>query len=159
MKSPAVVRIATPADEDAVYRLLLGLERDNGIGFRHDEDRVRGSIREGTERRGGIVAVIDAPDQPGEIAGSIGVHWGQFWYSHQHYLAETWLFVAPQYRRGTGYADALMQYASWIKATFNKEGAPELPFFTAVTTRKRLAAKRRWWCRRGEEVGAIFLLR
>ena len=155
----SLVRLATPADEDAVYRLLCHLEADNGLGWPHDEDRVRESIRIGTEKRGGIVAVIDAPDRPGELAGSIGLHWAQPWYSNRHFFHEVWLFVDPEYRRGTGYADALMRYAQWLKDSFNAKAGEEVPFFTSVSSRKRLAAKMRWWGRRGEMIGAIYLLR
>ena len=156
---PTVGRIAGPADEDAIYHLLLGLEADNGLGFPHEESAVRESIRQGTERRGGFVFVIDAPDEPGKIIASLGVHFGKFWYSNASYLHETWLFVDPAYRRGTGYADVLMQWARWLHAAFKQAQGEDVPFFTSVTSRKRFEAKRRWWSRRGTQIGAIYLLR
>lgn len=156
--APKVGRLATPADEDATYRLLLGLERDNGIGYPHDEAKVRQAIRQGTERRGGYVVVIDDPDRPGEVVGSVGITWGEFWYGGT-YLAEQWLFVDPEHRRGTGYADALMDWAKWFRDALQEAAGRDIPCFTSVTSRKRFAAKQRWWRRRGEQVGAIFLLR
>lgn len=159
IERPLSVRHAEPKDEDGIYRLLLKLHADNSIGFPYDEDRVRESIRLGTERKGGIVAVIEDPDKPGEFAASIGIAPSQFWYSNQHYLHEVWLFVSPEYRKGTTYANDLMQYAKWVKERFSV-GAPEpVPFFTSVSSRRRLKEKMRWWGRRGELIGAIYLLR
>lgn len=157
MQSP--VRLAGPADEDAIYRLLQGLDADNSIGFPYEEDAVRESIRVGTEGRGGFVAVIDAPDRPGEIVGSVCLHWAQPWYSRQWFMHEVWLFVDPAYRKGTGYADALMAWVQWLKESFNAKVDKPVPFFTSVSSRKRLAAKERWWQRRGERIGVIFLLK
>lgn len=153
------VRLAGPGDENALYDLLLGLERDNSIGYPHDEDRVRHHIRLGTERTGGIHGVIDWPEQPGRLAGSVGIIWNQFWYSREFYWHELWLFVRPECRKGTGYADDLMAWAQEIHRKFAVSVGKETPFFTSVTSRKRLDAKIRWWRRRGPMIGAIFLLR
>lgn len=157
MTSP--VRLAGPADEDAVFRLLQRLDDDNGLGFPYHEDKVRQSIRVGTEQKGGFVAVIDAPDRPGELAASIGLHWAQPWYSNDFFMHEVWLFVDPDYRGGTGYADDLMRWAQWLKDSFNAKLGKEVPFFTSVSSRKRLDAKERWWRRRGQKIGVIFLLK
>lgn len=156
---PKVGRIATSEDENAIYRLLLGLEADNGLGYEHHEDRVREAIRSGTEKRGGYVVVIEDPDVPGEMAASLCVQWGGFWYSRDSYLHELWLFVAPDHRRGTGYADALMEWARWFRDALEEAAGRQIPFFTSVTSRNRFKAKQRWWARRGEQVGAIYLLR
>lgn len=157
MQSP--VRLAGPADEDAVFRLLQLLDKDNGLGFPYHEDAVRDAIRVGTEQKGGFVAVIDAPDKPGEMAASVCLHWAQPWYSRDWFLHEVWLFVDPAYRKGTGYADALMDWVSWLKENFNARVDKPVPFFTSVSSRRRLEAKERWWRRRGEKIGVIFLLR
>lgn len=153
------VRVATPADEDALYRLLLGLERDNTLGYEHNEDRVRQHIKLGTEKTGGVHGVIDAPDRPGELAGSVGIVWNQLWYSDEWFWHELWLFVDPEYRRGTGYGDALMEWAKHWHDSFCDKMGREVPFFTSVSSRKRLKTKMRWWQKRGEQVGAIYLLR
>lgn len=159
VEKPENVRLAIPSDEDAVYRLLLKLHEDNSIGYAYEEEAVRTYIKNGTERRGGFVAVIDAPDRPGEISASVGLHFGQFWYSSKHYMAETWLFVDPDYRRGTGYADDLMNWVRWLKDAFNASSPDHLEFFTSVSSRKRLAQKAKWWARRGELIGHIFLIK
>jgi hypothetical protein len=157
IERPANVRIAGEADEDALYDLLLGLERDNSLGFAHDEDEVRAHIRLGTQKNGGMHGVIDAPN--GVIAASVGLVMNKFWYSKQFYWHELWLFVRLEYRKGTGYSDDLMAWVQYIKALFALESGHEVPFFTSVTSRKRFEAKRRWWARRGEQIGAIFLIR
>ena len=157
---PKAVRLATPADDDAIYRLLLGLERDNGIGYPHDPETVRQRIARGTAHKSGMIGVIDAPDGSGELAGSVSLEWGEFWYNrHIPYMVEQWLFVHPDWRRGTGYGDQLMQWVRWIRERLEESAGREVPFFTSVTSRHRLKAKMRWWGRRGEQVGAIYLLR
>lgn len=153
------VRLAAPEDEDAVLRLLVKLDSDNSIGFPYHEERVRESIRMGTEAQGGYIGVIDAPDRPGEIAGSVGLHWSQPWYSYDFFFHEVWLFVDPAYRKGTGYGDALMKFSQDLKARMNAISDKPVPFFTSVSSRKNLAKKMRWWGRRGEFIGAIYLLK
>lgn len=156
---PTVGRIAKPADEDAVYELLLGLEKDNGLGYPHHENKVREAIRQGTEGKGGYVIVIANPADPSKFVASLGIHWGQFWYSTDSYLAEVWLYVDPEYRKRTPFADILMDWAKWFSEALNEAAGREIPFILSVSSRNRLEAKRRWWRRRGEEIGAFFLLR
>lgn len=151
------VRIAGPDDEDAIFRLLERLAADNSIGFPYHEDQVRRSIRIGTERKAGLVAVVETPDK--QIVGSVGLHWAQPWYSNDWFVHEVWLFVDPAYRKGTGYADALMRWVQGVKERGDASTGRKTPFFTSVSSRKRLAAKMRWWGRRGEMIGAIYLLR
>lgn len=156
---PTVGRLAGPTDEDAVYAILRGLERDNGLGYAHDEGKVREAIRQGTEKKGAYVVVVDHPTEKGRVVASLGINWGEFWYSRDSYLSEVWLFVDPEHRKGTGYADALMEWSRWFGDALEEAAGRPLPFFTSVTSRKRFAAKQRWWRRRGKQVGAIFLLR
>lgn len=153
------VRLAGPADEDAIYRLLVKLDADNSIGFPYHEDAVRKSIRIGTERSAGMIGVIEAPDSPGEMAASVGLHWAQPWYSNDWFMHEVWLFVDPQYRKGTGYGDALMRWVQECKERGDAVMKRSTPFFTSVSSRKNLRTKMRWWGRRGELIGAIYLLR
>lgn len=153
------VRLGTPEDEDAIMRLLVKLDADNSIGFPYHEDKVRESIKIGTEARGGYIGVIDAPDQPGEMAGSVGLHWAQPWYSNDFFFHEVWLFVDPDYRKGTGYGDALMRFSQNLKDRMNQISDKPVPFFTSVSSRKNLQKKMRWWRRRGEHIGSIYLLR
>lgn len=159
---PARVRVATEADEDALYELLKGLEEDNGLGWPHDEERVRHHIELGTRRRGGIHGVIDDPANKTDaikLVGSVGVIFNQPWYAKDWFWHELWLFVLPQHRRGTGYADDLRQWMRWYQHAFEKANGARVPFFTSVTSRKRLDAKIRWWRRWGTQVGAIFELK
>lgn len=155
----AAVRLAAPADEDAIYRLLQLLSEDNSIGFPYHEDRVRQSIQMGLSGREGYIGVIDDPNRPGEVVGSVGLHLAQPWYSNDWFIHEVWLFVDPQYRKGTGYADALMEFSRTLKKAIERRVEAPVPFFTSVSSRKRLKAKMRWWARRGEMIGAIYLLR
>lgn len=155
----SAVRLATAADEDAIFRLLVKLDADNGLGFPYHEDRVRQSIRIGASGSGGYIGVIPDPKREGEIIGSVGLHLAQPWYSNDWFVHEVWLFVDPEHRKGTGYADALMEFSRLLKKAVERRGERPVPFFTSVSSRKRLAAKMRWWGRRGEMIGAIYLLR
>lgn len=157
MTSP--VRLATAPDEDAIYRLLQKLDADNGLGLPYDEGRVRQSIRMGMEGREGYIGVIEHPEKKGEFVASVGLHLAQPWYSAVWTVHEVWLFVEPAYRKGTGYADALMEFSRLLKKAIERRAEAPVPFFTSVSSRKRLKAKMRWWARRGEMVGAIYLLR
>jgi hypothetical protein len=152
------IRLAGPEDEDKLFDLLLGLEIDNGfLDVPRSDARVRLHIELGTRQKGGIHGVIDGPD--GRLAGSIGIIPNQFWYSEAWFYQELWLFVRPEYRKGTGYADELRGWASKVKRDFEAGAGQEVPFFTSVSSRKRLDLKIRWWRRWGEQTGAIFLLR
>jgi hypothetical protein len=153
---PEVGRLAGPDDEDAVYRRLLGLADDNTLGFPHDEGVVRRHLQEAIGRR--MLFVIDNPEVPGELAAGVCLGWGDFWYGG-HYLAEQWLFVRPEFRKGTGFGDVLMNWTKWIGEALAEAAGQPMPVFSSVTSRKRLKAKGRWWARRGELVGLIYLLK
>lgn len=153
---PTVGRIATPADEDAIYVLLTRMEADNGLGFPHDEKVVRQHITDAIKRR--MVFVIDNPGVPGELAAGVCLMWGEFWYGGP-YLAETWLFVRPEFRKGSGFGDALIEWTRWIGGAVTEAAGKPIPTFSTITSRTRLKAKGRWLARRGELVGMIFLLK
>jgi GNAT superfamily N-acetyltransferase len=150
------VRIADPADEDALLALLYALEADNNtFGDELDEDRIRLHIRLGTERKGGMHGIIDGD---GELAGSIGINFDRPWYGKNYMLAQLWLFVRPEYR-GRGYEEELIAWAKKMRDII-AEGKP-LPIIHTVISEKRLESKLRLWQRQSgsKMIGGIFLIK
>lgn len=158
MLNSAVVRIAGPKDEDALFDLLMDLRRDNNsFGFQVDDDRVREHIRLGTQSIGGAHGVIDAPDQFGVLAGSIGMIFDRWWFSNEWGLAQIWLFVRPEYRKGTGYADALVEWAKEIRSALARRTGHRIRLANSVISEERLEIKLRFWRRHsGQLIGGIF---
>jgi GNAT superfamily N-acetyltransferase len=154
---PALVRLATPADEDALYDLLMALVEDNNsFGFECDEERIRAHIRMGTERTGGAHGVIDVD---GRIAGSVGIINDRWWFSRQYGLAQLWLFVRPEYRR-LGYADDLVNWAKWFREQVETGLGHKIGLVNCMISEKRFDLKLRWWRRHsGKMIGGIFEIR
>ncbi len=156
---PALVRMAGPADEDALYDLLLALEADNGFGIAHEEARVRAAIEKGTRRQGAMIGVIDGKKgeygEGGELAASVCLTLAQFWYADAWFLSEQWLFVRPEYRFNH-FERELFQFAKWCREEFSRQNGSNTLLVTSVSSPKRLPAKIRLWSRHAHQVGAIF---
>lgn len=151
------VRIARRADENALFALLVALSEDNPLGLPWDEDAVRAHIRLGTEGKGGLHGVIDGRN--GELAGSVGIILSSFWFSsRERFLSQLWCFVRPEYRRGTGYGDALRRWARERHAEFESALGRPIPFDFSVMSRRRLPDKIRWFGRGAIQIGAVFLV-
>lgn len=153
-----IVRLAGPTDEAALFDLLSALRvANNSFDFQIDDARIAEHIQMGTRGKGGLHGVIDAPDQPGVLAGSIGIIFDRWWFSSEWGLAQIWLFVRPEYRRGTRYADALVDWAKERRIEFEKESGQRIRMANAVVSEERLEGKLRFWRRHsGKMIGAIF---
>ena len=153
-EKPANVRLANPEDEEKIRVLLDQLEIDNGFGISVSDSKVREQIRVGTEKRGGIIGVIDGPD--GVILGSIGIFLTSWWYSDEVYLGELWLFVDPDYR-SNHYEKDLFQFAHWCRESLSVGSDKPLALVTSVSSPARLDSKIRLWRRHaGKMIGGIF---
>jgi hypothetical protein len=155
--NPHNVRFAVPADEDALYDLLMALEEDNNsFGFDISEERIREQIKIGTEARGGAHGVIAGN---GCIAASVGLVPDRWWFAEKWSLAQLWLFVRKEYRQST-YADDLQKWAKWFRSDLEKRYGHPVPLINCVISRKRLPVKLRFWRRHsGEMIGGIFEVR
>ena len=151
------MRLAAPADEGALYSLLMSLEvENNSFGFDYDEDRIREHIRMGTTRQGGAHGVIDGE---GCLAGSIGLIWDRWWFAKNYGLAQLWLFVRPEYRK-FGYADDLARWAKRFREQVEDGAGHKVGLVNCVISERRLDAKLRWWRRHsGKMIGGIFEIR
>jgi GNAT superfamily N-acetyltransferase len=153
----SLARLAVPADEDALYDLLMALAADNDtFGDELSESRIREYILKGTRIDGGMHGVIDGD---GELAASVGLVWDRWWYAKNFGLAQLWLFVRPEYRRRR-YDDALIAWAKLMRVRMAEGVDHPVPLIHTVISQKRLPAKLRLWRRHGGEmIGGIFMIR
>jgi hypothetical protein len=144
--APSVVRLATPADEDQLMVLSHLLHEENGI-FSMDDDMVLDTLRQGTERKGGIIGVIGTPEH---LEGMIFMQVSNFWYSRQPYLVELFNFVHPEHRR-SNHAKALIDFAK--SCTDDK-----LKLVIGIISNERTKAKVKLYERSlGQPAGAFFV--
>ena len=156
----AIVRQAVPADEEALFDLLLALHRGGlGAAFPYDHAKVVAALQHGTRQRGGIIGVIDAPDREGFIVASVGLLVEEWWWSRCCFLEERWCFVRPEYRRGTDYFAALKAFSEDCRRQMATSQAEpfvlESSFVEADSYVVRL--KERLWRRWGRKVGGVFI--
>lgn len=140
------VRPAIPDDEDSIYKMLLLLHEENGV-FSVSEPKVREFIRQATERRGGLIGIIQGE---GGVEASVGLELQQWWYTDDWCLGEKWNFVLPDFRKST-HATKLIDWAKWSS---DKLG---VPLSMGIISTKQTAAKVRLYERRMTNVGAMFM--
>lgn len=141
----AGVRMIRPGEEDAVYNLLLGLYSENAL-FTLSEHKARATIGYATEKRGGIIGVIDGP---GGLEATIGLAIETFWYTDQWHVSEYWNYVAPEYRQ-SNHAKRMIDWAKWTADGLG------LPLIMGILTTTLLAPKMRLYQRQLDQVGAFF---
>jgi len=144
------VRLATKKDEGEIFGLLLMLHAENAF-FTMNRDKVITGIQLATERRGGIIYVIDEGPR---VVASLGMIITTDWFSDDEYLHERWNFVHPDYRR-SDYAQKLLNQAMWSHEWFKARGKL-MPFFCGINSLKRTEAKIRMYARMMPCIGAYF---
>lgn len=142
---PVSVRVAMSQDEDAILKLMKSAFEEQPI-FPLDEHKMREKIRICTDRKGGVVGVIDGPNG---LEGYLIAVLGQFWYSDAWHLEELSNFVHPDSRRST-HAKDLISFAKWFAEQMN------VPVLLGILSTQRLDAKVRLYQRQAKQVGAIF---
>lgn len=149
---PEGVRVAVKADERAIFDLLMTQAAEESAFAPVNEFKVLEAIKSATERKGGIIGIIDSDD--GRIAATIGLIMGWWWYSEEGHYQDLWCFVSPEFRRGrNNYAQRLIQFAKWWG---EQAGAPVL---MGVASTKRTQGKIRLFARNMPLVGAGFMWR
>lgn len=146
------VRLATEADEEKLFLLLLMLHAENGM-FSMDDDKVIAGIRYATQRQGGIIFCID---EGPHLVASLGMCITTDWYSNDPYLLERWNYVHPQYRQGTDYARKLIEQGKWAHAWWKQKGE-NYPFQCGINSFDRTEAKVRLYARHMVCIGAFFM--
>lgn len=152
IERPARVRVAGPADREWLWDQLMMAAAENAMAP-INETRVTGALDAMIAREKAVAGVIDGTSG---FAGSIGLTFGQWWYSTEWHVEEMWCFVHPDYRRGAqnkGHAKALLQFAIWWADQVG------LPLLMGVLSHKRTEGKIRLYERSIPMAGALFLHR
>ena len=160
LQKPNSVRIATVGDWHKLFTFLMELDRfNNDTGLKVNPMRVAHVVDECCRGKGGIAGIIDAPD--GSIAGSIGIRAGQPWWSDDWELSEYWLFVRPEYRKGTNYGRDLFRFAAWhredISRTTGTRLCMDISWIGHEGNMNPKVMNRLWACN-SRPVGALFRL-
>lgn len=143
---PENVRIATSKDEDSLYGILLMAHRENAA-MPVSEVRVKEIIKHATNKKGGVIGVIDGPK---EIEGILSLQLSRMPYTDEWHLEDICNFVHPDYRKSQ-HAKDLIQFGKWIAEQMG------FPLFIGILTAKRLEAKRRFYNRWVKEVGSVYV--
>lgn len=155
IEKPENVRLAVRSDEDEIFRILSeGLFQENGT-FSLSENKSRDFIRQAVDCQGGIIGVIE---EEGQIAATIGMNLGTFWYSDDWHIEEYWNFVRPEFRNHIGekshrsyYAKDLINFGKWCA---EKMG---LILNIGIISTTRTEAKCRLYGRNLTPVGMFFM--
>ena len=142
----APVRIAGPGDENKIFEAGLLMHAETAL-YSLSEQKIREGIRLGTQRKGGIIGIIDAPD--GSIAAMIGLIITSAWYTTDIHLEDFWTFVRRDYRR-SGAANMLVHFSIKMSDELG------IPLQLGVTSIDRLEAKTRLMRRKMKQIGALF---
>ena len=145
------VRLATKADEGEIFGLLLMLHAENGM-FSLNRDKVLAGIQWATERKGGIIYVIEEGPR---VVATMGMSIVCDWYSDDEYLLERWNFVHPEFRR-SNYGRMLLEQGKWASEWFKNNGKL-LPYMCGINTFDRVEAKIRMYAQHMPCVGAYFM--
>lgn len=145
------VRLATKRDEGEIFALLCLLHAENAP-FSMNKDKVILGIQYATERKGGIIFVIDDGSR---VVATMGMCIAQDWYTDDEYLLERWNFVHPDYRR-SDYARKLLEQGKWAHEWFKSKGKI-MPFFCGINSLLRTEAKIRMYARHMPCIGAYFM--
>lgn len=139
------VRMAEPADREAILALTALLHNENGL-FALSPPKVQRMLDRYFDREGAVIGVIGSVGKP---VGTIYLGLDQLIYTDDYALVEQWNFVHPDHRR-TNYATQLIAYAK------NLSDEMKMPLLTGILSNKRTEAKVRLYERQMEKAGAYF---
>ncbi len=145
------VRLATRADEGGIFSLLMMMHAEMGF-FNVNQTKVVEGIKVATERRGGIIYVIE---DRGRVVATLGMVFAQEWYSDDEFLTERWNFVHPDFRK-TDCARKLLEQAKWTHERFRVLGSV-IPVQVGINSFDRTEAKIRMYARHMPCIGAYFI--
>jgi len=148
---PATVRVATHADDRALFDLFMMAAQENAMAPVCEANVVE-AIKTATERRGAIIGVIDG--DRGDLAGAVGLIMAPFWYSAEFHCEELLNFVHPDYRQGERKcAKHLLEFSKWWADQLG------MSLLMGVLSHKRTEGKVRLYRRSLPFAGALFLYR
>lgn len=151
---PANIRMARPADEEAVLALLMMDLTENAAHIAPiDEEKVLEHIKTGTRLRGGLVGLIDHDGKPVAVVVLVPYQW---WWSNGWYFQELVNFVHPDYRRH-GYANDLLDFCKWATDDTTKKMGYVWWLLCGVLGAWRVQAKIAMYRRKFQQAGAAFV--
>lgn len=143
------VRYATPADYPQIIAMSEALHEENGHG-NIDYPTAEAAIISAINLDRAIIGIIGPV---GAIQGIIFLRFASFWYSKEVFLEELFLFVVPEYRKGTHLARSLLTFAKSTSERLN------LPLMIGVLSNHRTKAKLRLYEKNlGAPVGGYFFV-
>ena len=142
------IRLATPEDEEQVFDFLMTLHAENAL-FPVSPEKVRDAIKHATDRRGGVIALIEGDD--GRIEASLGAVVEPWWYTTAPSLNEVWNYVRADCRQ-TNHAKRLIEFGK-VLADQHLCG---IPFFMGIISTERTEAKMRLYGRQLQQIGGMF---
>lgn len=162
MDNPFGVVRATPAHDEAIFKVLKGLHSENGM-WPMNEEKVRLEIYRTTAGiQTGVIGLILS--DTGEIEGLVWLMLQDSWYSDWYSWNERLLYVVPEHRRST-HAKRLAQFAKWCSDAMSEqiknlgEAQTEIPLIIGIMTFKALEPKMRLYQRQFKQIGATFMHR
>lgn len=147
------VRLAHSSDEPELLRLFKMMHEEGGMRPL-DIDCVRETFAKAFDRKGGIMAVIGAPNHIRAFQFLLITRW---YYTREHHLEELWNWVHPEHRN-SDYSKLLVDHAKKCSDELSAEMGVKVPLLMGVLTNRRMEAKVRLYRRFfGVPVGAFFV--
>lgn len=152
---PPNVRIATPADEQAIFELLmLDVEENAKRIAQPDPERIMMHIQTGTRLQGGITAVIDGPGgKPVAVCVLVPQQW---WWSREWFFQEVCNFIHPDHRKSRHIHD-LIAFERWIGDEQSKSYGHRVYTLIGVLGLVRARAKAVLYRRKMRQVGWAYM--
>lgn len=155
MDQPALVRIATPDDVEALFwHLMQEYAPVNSVPVPIHPMAVLETVRACCGGKGAVAGVIESRSLG--IVASVGLEAAVPWFSKQDLIRQIWLFVSPAARGKLGLERQLFEFAEWHREDMSKRLGYDTVLEQSVMSLDRLPAKRRLWRRYGREIGATF---
>lgn len=154
-EKPKTVRGGGPADEQAILDLLLLDVAENAARIAPpNEERILGHIQNATQRRGGLVGVIDSPD--GKIVACCLMASMKWWWSEQIFVQELVLYVHPDHRQSNHLND-LLQFQRWAVDAWTKDFGFRVYLLCGVLGVHKVREKILMYRRKFRQAGAAFV--
>ena len=138
------IRMATEADEDAIFTLLLGMAEENSKHPVAAEKALKTIIQ--VIGQGGVFVV----EEDGKIIGSVGVGPRSGWFTDYVFLGDYWFYVIPE-RRNSRAAIMLK------KAAFKYADSVKLDIVFAVFSIEDAERKSRFFAKGMTFLGSAFV--
>lgn len=152
---PASVRIAGEADELAIFDLLVIQYRENVSNlYPLAPNRLIEDIQFGTQKKGGIIGVID--DKDGKPCACIVIVPARWPASNAYFLREIYTFVHPDHRKSR-HAEHLIKFARWCAEEWGRGFGYPVHLGLSVASEHNATAKVRFFRRFSKQIGANFL--